>query len=169
MMRNNACVLLLGITAAAVSWSCRTAGCKVDYWAQDRDGDGFGDDATRIEVCGNDKDPEGEGWTSNVGDCDDSNPAVHPDATEVCDGIDNDCSHDTGEVGAIDAVTYFEDFDGDGAGSDKDPGRTSCTPIPGTVDNDDDCDDWHAAVGPHQVEIPGNGIDDDCDPATSDT
>jgi hypothetical protein len=38
-------------------------------------------------------DDDGDGyWTDE--DCDDSDAAVHPDATEVCDGVDNDCSGD---------------------------------------------------------------------------
>jgi hypothetical protein len=32
-----------------------------------------------------------------------------------------------------------------------------------------DCDDYHAEVNPAATEIPGNGWDDDCNPATSDT
>ena len=41
-------------------------------------------------------DADGDGYSADGcdagGDCDDLNPSVNPDATEVCDGIDNDCS-----------------------------------------------------------------------------
>ena len=36
-------------------------------------------------------DNDGDGYTENEGDCDDSNPDIYPGATEICDGMDNDC------------------------------------------------------------------------------
>lgn len=52
--------------------------------------------------------------------------------------------------------------DDDGDGYTKYLAATGC-PNEGL-----DCDDYHAAVNPAATEIPGNGFDDDCDPATSD-
>jgi len=37
------------------------------------------------------KDRDGDGHLSYE-DCDDNNPAVHPGAAEICDGLDNDCN-----------------------------------------------------------------------------
>jgi hypothetical protein len=37
------------------------------------------------------KDRDGDGYLSYE-DCDDNNPAVHPNAEERCDGLDNDCN-----------------------------------------------------------------------------
>jgi hypothetical protein len=54
----------------------------------------------------------------------------------------------------------------------------ACMPIPRDADMDgrgdaacggDDCDDANAAIAPGRPEICGNGLDDDCNPATSDT
>lgn len=40
---------------------------------------------------GPDIDDDGDTYTENQGDCDDANPAVNPGATEICNGIDDDC------------------------------------------------------------------------------
>ena len=55
-------------------------------WYEDVDGDGYGDDGSTTTGC-----EEPEGYTEVDGDCDDTDGTVHPDATEECDAVDNDC------------------------------------------------------------------------------
>ena len=38
------------------------------------------------------KDEDGDGYLSDE-DCDDSNPSIHPDTQEICDGMDNNCNN----------------------------------------------------------------------------
>ena len=42
-------------------------------------------------------DGDGDGWTENMGDCDDGDATVFPDNPEVCDDIDNDCDGEVNE------------------------------------------------------------------------
>ena len=56
------------------------------------DGTDGGDDGTEAV------DADGDGAASDV-DCDDADPAVHPGAEELVDGIDNDCDPETTEAG----------------------------------------------------------------------
>jgi hypothetical protein len=62
------------------------------YWP-DADGDGWGVGDDFIETC--DEAPEGHG--PNHGDCDDSNPNIHPGMVEACNGIDDNCDGEIDE------------------------------------------------------------------------
>ena len=62
----------------------------------DTDSDGFGAAETSVFDC-----ELREGHVTNGDDCDDSDAAVNPDATEICDGINNDCDTATSEVGTV--------------------------------------------------------------------
>lgn len=117
----------------------------------DADGDGFGSDA--IEAC----DPP-LGTVDISGDCDDDNAEVNPDATESCNGVDDDCD-DVIDEGLL--QSYFVDVDGDGFGNSSEQVE-ACSAPAGYTDNADDCDDSSAIVSPAQPEL-CNGTDDDCD------
>ncbi len=56
-------------------------------WYRDVDGDGDGDMAMMVTQC-----DEPAGYVSNADDCNDSDAAISTDATEVCNGIDDNCS-----------------------------------------------------------------------------
>jgi large repetitive protein len=110
-------------------------------WHLDADGDGFGDPDVRVETCN-----PPLGFVADSGDCDDSRPSVHPGASEICDGIDNDCDDYIDDSSAKDAVTWYRDQDGDQHGA-AGTGIVRCEQPSGFVSSDDDCDDHHADLG----------------------
>ena len=128
----------------------------VDHFV-DADGDGYGGERSRC-LCA----PSDVFLVTVDGDCDDSNPDIHPGAVEVCDEflIDDDCDANTpnGEV------LYYLDRDGDGFGTES--SRLLCAP---TAEyralNTGDCDDEDSNISSDAVEI-CDGRDNDCDPAT---
>lgn len=60
---------------------------------RDADGDQYGTPTGYKAFC----DTCGEGYVDNNDDCNDSNPAINPDAIEVCDSQDNNCNNQTDE------------------------------------------------------------------------
>ncbi|MFO0684656.1 MAG: putative metal-binding motif-containing protein [Sandaracinus sp.] len=120
------------------------------FGVRDADGDGAPD----ARCC------NGTGAAARCGtDCDDALPGVGPNASEVCNGRDDDC--DT----AIDeqvGVRLYPDLDMDGAGDARATPTEGCSATSGLVTNHDDCDDTCATCNPGAPEI-CDAKDNDCD------
>jgi len=124
-------------------------------WYADGDGDSYGDAGSSTASC-----EAPSGFVSDATDCNDSSAAVNPGATELCDGVDNDCDGGV-DVGASDESTWYADFDGDTFG-DAGATTTSCTQPTGFVADSSDCNDADPSVSPAAPEV-CDGLDNDCD------
>ncbi len=131
-----------------------------------------------LEAIGTRVDEDGDGFDSDI-DCDDTDPDVNPDATEIINnGIDDNCD------GIIEEV----DFDMDGFNELEDCNDSDARINPGAFDvpnndidedcdgvlamfdndldgfnSDDDCDDNDPSINPDATEIPNNDVDENCD------
>lgn len=106
----------------------------------DTDGETGGSDDTGCETefhTGVRADTDGDG-IEDWADCACLDPAIHPGADEVKNGIDDDCDE------TIDEGLW--DRDGDG-----------------WTNGENDCADGDPERHPGAVEIPGNGVDENCD------
>ncbi|MBN2800235.1 MAG: hypothetical protein JXX28_13935 [Deltaproteobacteria bacterium] len=106
------------------------------------------------------EDADGDGYLSYQ-DCDDLDAAVNAGATEVCDGIDNDCDGAVDED-ALDASAFHADADGDGFGSEV-VAVMSCLQPEGYVEDATDCDDGDADFHPGAPEDCAVPEDFNCD------
>jgi hypothetical protein len=94
-------------------------------------------------------DADGDGYTPDAScagggatDCNDANPAIHPGASETCNGVDDDCDAAIDE-GATTA--FYLDADADSFGNVS-ASVLACSPPPGYVSNHGDCNDADGAA-----------------------
>ena len=124
---------------------------NVTVWYSDADDDGYGDPDDFTESC-----DVPSGYVDNDEDCDGSDGAINPAATEVCDGQDNDCDelidNDDDDVDSDTITTWYVDEDEDGYGSEDDT-QDSCDAPSGFVSNNEDCDDDDDDINPDGEEV----------------
>jgi len=128
---------------------------------EDGDEDGYGSEVVLYGVgaCSE------EGLVDNSDDCADDSPEIYPGASDVPDdGIDQDCN-------GLDSLTCYLDSDTDGYGD------LSTALVIDDVESCEeyfmvaeagDCDPTDVSVYPGAEEIPGDGVDQDCDGADAD-
>ena len=129
-------------------------------WYLDDDNDTFGDPSEFTYAC-----TLPDGYVANSDDCDDIRSFVHPEADEICDGLDNNCNDQTDDddedISFVSMNTYYADSDGDGFGNGGNI-VFACTLPSDFVENSDDCNDDRMVINPLSDER-CNNIDDDCD------
>ncbi len=125
----------------------------------DLDGDGFGDAwGDNLETCNPSIYPN---YVTNDLDCDAYNAAINPNATEVCNGSDDNCN---GVADEGVTIAFYLDADGDGFGNPNSTLSTCVAPV-NYVSNNSDCDDQNEDANPSMTEV-CNDLDDDCDGQT---
>ncbi|MFN0245294.1 MAG: putative metal-binding motif-containing protein [Kofleriaceae bacterium] len=130
--------------------------CDTKFYP-DFDRDGYGDESQ--DSC-----EQQQGFITQGGDCVDNDPHIHPEAVELCDSTDNNCSGEadeaTAELPGSQGHLFYRDADGDGFG-----GATSmraCIAPAGFVMNNTDCNDTASSIHPNATEV-CDSIDNDCD------
>ena len=131
-------------------------------WYADSDGDTYGSSTVSTEQCFS----APSGYVADNTDCNDGVGTIYPNATERCNGVDDDCDGSTDEAGSVGETRWYRDSDGDTYGSST--SQLACNQPTGYVSRTNDCNDSVAAVNPGATES-CNGIDDDCDGSTDES
>ena len=139
-------ILLFPLFALATSESGST-------FYKDFDNDGFGDpnSYTISEAIP-------DGYVDNNLDCDDNNNEINPDASEACNGLDDNCNGNADEeIGTM----WYADSDSDGFGVENNS-MLACNQPEGFAAKAGDCDDTNNEINPDASEA-CNRLDDNCD------
>ena len=112
-----------------------------------------------LGLMGCNKDLDGDGYAGDE-DCNDDDDQIHPDADELCDGVDNNCN---GKVDEGVEQLFYADADNDSYG-DAEASTAACSAPDGFVDNSDDCNDLSADFYPGAPEADCTDTNDyNCD------
>ncbi|MCX7863001.1 MAG: putative metal-binding motif-containing protein [Bacteroidales bacterium] len=97
----------------------------------------------------------------NGGDCNDNDPNIKPNSSEMCNNVDDNCNGLIDEENAIGCIIYYFDLDNDGFGVNNNF-KCLCSPqgyyrtqTPG------DCNDNNVNINPSKVEV-CDGVDNNC-------
>lgn len=121
----------------------------------DSDGDAYGDQAAVAEVsC-----IAAGYYVEDNTDCRDDVYEINPGATEQCNGDDDNCDGNIDE--GFPELTLYVDGDGDGYGDPLQP-VVWCSEYDGYVTDNTDCRDDVYEINPGAIDIPNDGIDQDC-------
>jgi len=130
----------------------------------DADQDGFGNDGGLKVLAADGACDKAQGEAASSTDCDDTDPGIRPNATDILDdGVDQNCS-------GTDSITCYFDGDKDGFGLTSIPVAAhdgSCDQAAKEAPVGGDCNDSDPGLSPGDLDIPGDGIDQDCDGADS--
>jgi large repetitive protein len=131
------------------------------FYFLDEDSDTFGLLSSAYEGCS-----PPAGYVENSDDCNDellTGAGFSPLASEVCDGLDNDCDEAIDELDSdlTDGQHFFLDSDGDGFG-DATLSTLLCSPSAGYSSSSDDCDDDNDEINPAAEEL-CDELDNNCD------
>lgn len=171
-------IILSLFTAVILMVACSSddASCTQQTWYQDADNDGFGNANQSLSACA-----QPNGYVADNSDFNDNDVNSYPNATEICDGIDNDndgqidgmsasgCG--AGEVcengTCVSLTTYYADMDNDGYGDATTTTTAGSMAPAGYVTDNADCDDTNANINPGATEVVDSYIDEDCNGTTT--
>lgn len=126
-------------------------GVQTNTYYVDSDGDGSA--GTAVQNC-----QQLSGYFLTSTDCNDANATIHPNASEICNGVDENCN---GTIDENAGLTRYQDADGDSYGN-LSVTIQACDAPEGYVNNSLDCNDSNSSIKPNAIEI-CNQLDDDCD------
>jgi hypothetical protein len=150
-----ACYETATFNTTSCVWDVTATGGSATYYA-DMDVDGFGDASASIQgyTCSG----APAGYVTDATDCNDAVAAINPGATEVCNGIDDNCSGVAEE--GLTFTNYYADADSDGFGAGT--AVNACAQPAGYVLTNTDCNDNNGAVNPTATESCSTAFDDNC-------
>ena len=133
----------------------------------DSDADGYGDSGVVVQAC-----DQPSGAVVDATDCDDTDAAINPLATEVCDLVDNDCDtlidDDDSSLDLSTTTNFYDDADSDGYG-DVAELTQACAQPTGTVTDSTDCNDASSLINPGATEIcDASNLDENCNGVADD-